>query len=43
MYKVLIDFFCIKERKTYKKGSEYNGNRTDLSLFLEKKNKTKKK
>ena len=43
MAKVLVDFFCTKEKKTYKKGSEYKGKRTDLSLFLEKENKTKKK
>lgn len=43
MPKVKIDFFCIEEKKAYKVGSEYKGKRTDLSLFLEKENKTKKK
>lgn len=42
MSKVKIDFFCIKEKKAYKKGDEYKGKRKDLANFLEA-NKSKAK
>ena len=44
--KVIKDFFCIKERKTYLKGDEYNGSRTDLKGLVDypiKKKVTKSK
>ena len=33
--KVVKSFFCIQEKKTYKVGDEYTGNRTDLGALLE--------
>jgi hypothetical protein len=33
--KVVKDFFCIIERKTYKVGDEYKGKRKDLGHVLE--------
>lgn len=35
MAKVAKDFFCTKEKKVYKKGSEYKGKRTDIAFLLE--------
>lgn len=35
MAKVVRQFFCIKEQKTYRKGDEYTGTRKDLSHVLE--------
>lgn len=34
MRKVKKEFFCIKTRKVYRKGSEYRGKRTDLDHVL---------
>ena len=42
MRKVKQDFFCIKEKKSYKKGEEYTGSRDDLDHVLEKEVKNKK-
>jgi hypothetical protein len=43
MSKVKINFFCIQEKKAYKKGDEYKGKRTDLGHLLEvPKSKAKK-
>lgn len=33
--KVLKDFFCIVEKKNYKEGQEYDGNRKDIPHLLE--------
>ena len=38
--KVKIGFYCTKEKKTYKAGDTYTGNRKDLSSFMEKVIKT---
>ena len=35
MAKVKKEFFCIKERKTYKVGNEYKGKRKDIKEYLE--------
>ena len=35
--KVIKQFFCIQEKKTYYVGDEYTGKRTDLSQLLEAK------
>lgn len=32
--KVIKDFFCIQEQKTYKVDEEYKGKRTDLKDFV---------
>lgn len=40
--KVLKSFYCIQEKKTYKKGDNYTGKRKDLGHLLEKKKATKK-
>jgi len=37
MAKVLKDFYCIKEKKSYKKGEQYTGKRTDIDHLLLKK------
>jgi len=37
--KVKKQFFCIQEKKTYKVGDEYTGERKDLSHFLEMEDK----
>lgn len=42
MAKVIKDFFCIKEKKSYKKGEEYKGERTDIDHLLEPKKKVLK-
>ncbi len=39
--KVIKEFYCIKEKKSYKVGDEYTGKRTDLGHLLEKPKKTK--
>lgn len=36
MAKVIKEFFCIEEKKTYKIGDEYTGKRTDLKEYLSK-------
>jgi hypothetical protein len=41
MAKVIKDFYCTQEKKTYKKGDEYTGKRTDLQHVLEAQKKTK--
>ena len=38
--KVKKEFFCIKEKKTYKVGEEYTGERKDLSHLLEMEDKS---
>ena len=40
MAKVVKQFFCIKERKTYFVGDEYSGYRKDLSHVLEMEDKS---
>lgn len=35
MSKVKIAFYCIKTKKSYKKGQEYKGGRTDLKHLME--------
>ena len=40
MSKVIKEFFCVEEKKTFYVGDEYTGKRTDLSGYVEKK-KTK--
>lgn len=40
MAKVKRTFFCIKEKKTYRAGDEYNGERKDLSHVLEMEDKS---
>ena len=32
--KVLKDFYCIQEKKSYKEGDEYTGKRKDLGALL---------
>ena len=34
MAKVLKDFYCIKEHKSYKKGEQYTGKRKDINHLL---------
>ena len=41
MGKVITGFYCSKEKKTYAKGDEYIGNRTDLGDLIEQEKKTK--
>lgn len=43
MRKVKIDFFCIKTKKSYKKGDVYKGKRTDINHVLEPKKKKEDK
>ena len=43
MRKVKTGFFCIKTKKNYPKGSNYNGKRTDLEHVLEPVKKVVKK
>jgi len=33
--KVIKEFYCIQEQKTYKVSEEYKGKRTDLKDYLE--------
>jgi len=42
MRKVKTDFFCIKTKKYYPKGSNYDGKRTDLNHVLEPEKEVKK-
>ena len=35
MAKVIKEFYCIKECKTYNVNDEYTGNRKDLGSYLE--------
>lgn len=32
--KVIKDFFCIEEKKSYKEGGDYNGKRKDLKGYI---------
>lgn len=42
--KVLSNFYCTKEKKSYKVGQDYTGSRTDLGGLVEvKKKQTRKK
>lgn len=43
MRKVAKDFYCIKTKKTYKKGDTYKGKRKDLDHVLEPSKKQNKK
>ena len=44
MKKVVRGFYCAQTGKTYKPGMEYDGERKDLSAYLEpEKKETKKK
>jgi len=41
--KVIKQFYCIQEKKTYKVGNEYKGKRNDIKEYLEAtKHKAKK-
>lgn len=35
-------FFCVKEKKTYKVGDKYTGNRKDIAFLLDTSEKKKK-
>lgn len=37
--KVAIGFFCVQEKKNYKEGDTYTGNRKDLEGFMVKESK----
>ena len=41
--KVIKQFYCIKDKITYKVGDEYKGKRTDLKDYLEQKKAIKSK
>jgi len=41
--KVIKQFYCIQERKTYRVGNEYRGKRKDIKEYLEQKKKVVKK
>ena len=41
--KVIKDFYCIQERRTYKVGNEYKGKRQDIKEYLEQKKASKSK